>query len=287
MSKKKYLGIAATAILVAMPVLVIWQHQAVYDSFRLRGYVAPDKVVQLATDTGMRDLTRRIFYVYHPSIEDKAPFNKNCKSSEQTIVLGCYVDGKGIYLLSVTDDRLNGVEQVTAAHETLHAVYARLNSKERAKVDVMTAEAFSKLNDQRIKDTIDLYKKQDPSVVPNELHSILGTEVRLLPADLEAYYSRYFSNRTKVVGFSEQYEQAFTDRKNQIVDYDAQLLSLKTEIDNLQSSLSKQATTLSSERERLGKLRSNGQIDAYNAAVPGFNQKVNTYNQDVDAKCDC
>jgi hypothetical protein len=280
--KRRYTAGIITILILAVPLLALWQHFAIFDIIRLHGYNAPQQIVQLADDTAMLPSTRRLFYVYHPALEDKTPFNTDCRSNEQTIVLGCYVDGRGIYLLNVTDSRLNGVEQVTAAHETLHAAYARLSSTERKKVDAMTAAAFAGLQDQRIKDTIELYRKQDASVVPNELHSILGTEVRTLPADLEAYYSRYFSDRLKVVSFSEQYEQAFTDRKNQIVSYDAQLAGLKGQIDALQTSLTKQAGELSSERDRLSGLKSSGQTAAYNAAVPGYNNKVNAYNGDID-----
>src|SRR6185295_11567695 len=98
--------------------------------------------------------TRRLFYVYHPVLEDKQAFNSHCTDSEKTIVLGCYISRTGIYLYDVTDSRLNGVEQVTAAHETLHAAYERLSSSERKRVDGLTAQAFAQVTDQRIKDTI-------------------------------------------------------------------------------------------------------------------------------------
>lgn len=280
--KHRYAAGVITTLILAIPIIGLWQRQAIFDQIRLYGYVAPDSISQLATDTGMVASMRRLFYVYHPAIEDKTAFNKACRENEQTIVLGCYVNGQGIYLLDVTDSRLNGVEQVTAAHESLHAAYARLSSSERKKVDAMTSAYFATATDQRLKDTIELYKKQNSSVVPNELHSILGTEERVLPAELETYYSRYFSDRSKVVSFSEQYEKAFTERKNQIVAYDAQLSALIEQIDGLQASLTAQASSLSNERARLSGLKSSGQISAYNAAVPGYNAKVNKYNDDID-----
>lgn len=51
----------------------------------------------------------------------------------------------------------------------------------------MTAAAYEKLDNTRIKNVIGLYRKANANV-SNELHSILGTEVRNLPSDLEAYY---------------------------------------------------------------------------------------------------
>lgn len=283
MSKNKSLSLITTLVILALPAVAFWQRLAIFDQVRLYGYNAPSAVAQLASDTTMLPSMRRLFYVYHPAIENKTDFNASCREDEQTIVLGCYIDTRGIYLLSVSDARLTGVEQVTAAHETLHAAYARLSSGERSKVDAMTEAAFAGLNDQRITDTVALYRKQDPTVVPNELHSILGTEVATLPPDLETYYKRYFSDRAKIVAYSAQYEQAFTDRKNQVAAYDAQLATLKTQINNLQATLTTEAATLSDERNRLNGLKSSGQIAAYNSAVPGYNDSVNNYNANIDA----
>lgn len=283
MQIRKITSFIITIVILAVPVLGFWQRHAIFDLYRLHGYVAPSEVVQLATDTSMLPSMRRLFYVYHPALEEKTGFNAACRDNEQTIVLGCYVDSQGIYLLNVTDARLTGVEQVTAAHESLHAAYERLSQSERTKVDAMTASYYATVTDQRLKDTIDLYKKQDTRVVPNELHSILGTEVRTLPDELEQYYKRYFADRSKVVSFSEQYEKAFTERKNQIVAYDAQLNALKAQITTMQNTLTSEANKLSSERERLSSLKSSGQTSAYNDAVPGYNAKVNTYNTDIDS----
>jgi hypothetical protein len=283
MRLKRIFKIVLVFFFFSLPVVAFMQRLTIFDWFRLHGYQPPIAVSQLAAETTMQPYTKHLFYVYHPLIEDKAAFNTACHAGEQTIVLGCYIDGFGIHIFNVTDQRLAGVEQVTAAHETLHAAYARLSSSERKKVDTMTADAFSNLKDQRIKDTIELYRKQDAKVVPNELHSILGTEVRNLPINLENYYSKYFSNRLKVVSFSEQYEQAFTDRKIAITRYDAELLSTKDKITALQSSLSDQSVKLTNERTRLNNLRSSDQIAAYNEAVPGFNALVQHYNQDVDS----
>ena len=277
---KRYITAVATMAIMAVPIFGFIERQAIFDALRLRGYVPSENVVQLATDTAMLDRTRQIFYVYHPSIEEKSVFNQSCRDNEQTIVLGCYVDGKGIHILNIDDVRLTGVEQVTAAHETLHALYARLSKNERKRVDAMTAAAFKSLTDQRVKDTIELYRKQDPTIVPNELHSILGTEVRVLPAELEAYYKQYFSDRSKTVGFSEQYEQAFTERKNQIAAYDAELNSLKLKIDNLQNELTSDTESLSRQRQQLDSLRSDAA--AYRSAVSSYNNNVNAYNVKID-----
>lgn len=282
MNRKKITRLVFALFVASLPVLAYWQRYAIYDEIRLYNYKAPYEIGQLANQASMLPSMTKLFFVNHPALEDKATFNNSCKTAEQTIVLGCYIKGNGIHLLKVTDSRLNGVEQVTAAHETLHAAYDRLSTSKRKKVDAMTTAYYATATDQRLKDTIELYRKKDPSVVPNELHSILGTEIRSLPKDLENYYKRYFYNRLEIVSFSEKYEQAFTDRKNQISSYDEQLTSLKAQINSLQTSLTNQSASLTSERERLNSLRNSGQISAYNSAVPDFNNRVNQYNRDID-----
>src|SRR3990167_5207236 len=83
-----------------------WSYRTdIYDNWRLRGYTPPAEIARLADVTTMNDKSRKLFYVYRPSLDDKAAFNTNCTNAEQTIVLGCYVQNDGIYLYNVTDER--------------------------------------------------------------------------------------------------------------------------------------------------------------------------------------
>jgi uncharacterized protein YukE len=277
----KYIRALYSLLLLAaigLIVVGIWRQQPIRDWLALRGYTPPTTIAKLADETTMLPDTRRIFYVNHPQLDEKVTFNGDCRTTEQSIVLGCYVGNKGIFLLNVTDPRLSGVIEVTAAHETLHAEYDRLSSKERARVDAMTASFFATLTDERIKQTVESYRSKDPSVVPNELHSILGTEVEDLPPQLETYYAQYFKDRKAIVRYSQQYEQAFVDLRSQVDSYDKQLERLKAAIDANQAAIDSQSAELENDRRNLDSLRGSGDTAAYNAAVPGFNQKVNAYN---------
>lgn len=274
---KKISKIVVVILLLAAPMAVWTQRWNLYDYWRLRGYEAPAAVAQLAADTTMNDAGRRLFYVYHPELKDKTTFSARCNSSERTIVLGCYVSGTGIYLYTVSDERLLGIMQVTAAHETLHAAYDRLSGKEKERIDTLVQEAYAKITSQRIHDTVEDYRKNGADIA-NELHSILGTEVRDLPPELEKYYQRYFTNRLKVVEYSEKYEHAFTERKQKIENYDKQLESLKQQIESLEGELESREQQLQSERSRLDGLIAAKNIEAYNAGVTGFNAQVSAYN---------
>lgn len=273
-------GISLAIILVAA---LAWLNQdTLFDAWRLRNYTPPAEIVKLADDTTMTDNARRLFYVYRPSLEDKASFNQHCSNTEQTIVLGCYIEHQGIYLYSISDQRLDGVIEVTAAHEMLHAAYDRLSGKERQKIDQLTSQVSKNTNDSRLRETIENYRKKDPSVVPNELHSILATEVRDLPQELETYYAKYFKNRRVIVDLADRYKNAFTERENQVKEIDAQLKRLKSQIDALNTSLESQQKSLQTSYEDLQQKRRQNNIEEYNAAVPGYNQAVAAYNADVN-----
>lgn len=271
--------VVVSLIVMAASIYGITHRQEILDYLALRNYTPSQRVVQVANDTTMRDETRRVFYVNHPELNDKTQFRQNCPSTVHSIVLGCYVENRGIFLLDVTDQRLNGVIQVTAAHEVLHAEYDRLSSAERENVDKMTAAFFSQLSNERIKSTIERYRSKDASTVPGELHSILGTEVRELSPELEAYYSQYFSDRSKIVSYSEGYEQTFVDLSSQVEKYDTQLDSLKETIESNRVEIQGQGNDIERQKKHLDDLLSSGQTEEYNSSVESFNTAVNNYNR--------
>lgn len=279
---KRFFSYAVSLLLLGVTAAAWIQQDALFDAWRLRGYTPPATVSKLADVTTMTDRSRRLFYAYHPAVlDDKATFSTHCTATEQTIVLGCYIKRDGIYLYSVSDPRLRGVVEVTAAHELLHAEYDRLSRSERQRIDELTARVAANLKDDRLNQTIENYRKKDASVVPNELHSILATEVRDLPPELEAHYKRYFTNRTAIVDLADAYKQAFTEREEEVTSIDGQLSSLKTRIDALNSSLETQQAGLKTQFEQLQQQKKSGDTAGYNAGVPTYNQAVAKYNADV------
>ena len=258
---KRIWSFVATLLVILIAAGVWLNQNALFDMWRLRGYTPPAEVVKLADETTMTDSARRLFYVYRPALQDKTTFNSSCSNSEQTIVLGCYVQHQGIYLYNVADPRLDGVIEVTAAHEMLHAAYDRLSDKEQKRIDALTNQVAGSLTDERLISTIESYRSKDPSVVPNELHSILATEVQDLPSELETYYSRYFTNRKAI---------------------DEQLKSRKTRIDVLNGTLESQQANLKTSYDDLQQKRKGNNIEEYNAAVPAYNQAVVAYNANVN-----
>lgn len=283
-ARRRTINLLLTVCLVAVPVVGLWQRNAIYDAVRLHGYSAPAAVADLATKDTMTSYAQHLFYVNHPQlVGDSATFRDDCTVDEQTIVLGCYhPKEQGVFVYNVSDPRLSGIQEVTAAHEMLHAAYDRLSGSDKKYVDGLLQDYYDHdLHDQRILDTVAAYKKTEPSAVVNEMHSVFGTEVANLPAPLENYYKRYFSNRAAVIAFSESYESEFTSRSARAVQYEKQLNDLKAGISTRESELRDQLAKINAERSHLDSLRSSGQIAEYNAGVAAYNADVDSYNAGV------
>lgn len=259
----------------------VTQAQNIRDWLTLQSFEPSPAIVALADDTDMSDAGRRLFYASQPALNDSEAFNRNCTFPDRSLVLGCYANQR-IYIFSVDEPRLEGVEEVTAAHEMLHAVYDRMSDSEKARIDALTTTAFRSIDNERLQETIQQYEDTDPSVVENELHSILGTEHRDLPAELEEHYAKYFNDRGVVLQISEAYERVFVQLQDEIAGLDARIAQLRATIDDLETKLSSMSEFLNSEAARLDRLLSANNISAYNAAVPGYNATVDEFNQTID-----
>jgi hypothetical protein len=266
-------------IIVAVAIVGFKYTQDLQDWVKLLRYQPPQQIARLATVTSMTDTGKRLFYVNNPQIEARKSANNLCKSTEQTLVLGCYVTGKGIFLQSVPDPRLEGVMEVTAAHEMLHAAYDRLSMFEQNQLNLKLQSAFAQVKSRRISDLIGVYDAQDPRSVNTELHSILGTEVRDLSPDLEEHYRLYFANRSAIVTLSEHYEGVFTSIRDKAKSLNQQLASRKLTMAQLGQQVDREAATIELERAQLkNQIAANPQADN-NILVVRFNQRVESYNQ--------
>lgn len=266
-----------TGVILAGGAWLVLNRQTVIDFYRLQTYKPPAEVQQLAANDKLTAHGRDLLYESEPEVQDSAAFNQSCVTHEQTIVLGCY-KAQQIFLYNVTDPRFDGVKEVTAAHEMLHAAYERLSDADKQRVDDMLKPIIENMKDQRIIDLINLYNKQEPGELYNEMHSILGTEYADLTPELEAYYKQYFQDRSVIVGYANKYQAVFTDSKNKLDDYDNQLNALKPQIDQDNNTLRQMQTELQSESNQLTTYRSQGQIQQYNQLVPTYNDKVAQFN---------
>jgi len=251
--------LGATAIAVTVGVGVVaasWTDadiQYFHDANVAWSEPLPDDVAAIAQTTGMNQAGELIYRASRPAIEDGEDFNQHC-AIEGGAVLGCYYQGT-IYVYSVTDERLAGTVEVTAAHEMLHAAYERLTDAERTLVDALVDQAIALVpEDDPIYVDLALYPANQ---LADEWHSRLATDFADLPAELEAHYALYFDDRSKLVELNVAANAAFRELQ-------AQIDALVTEIDALDPAL-------------------DARIAAYEATLADYNADVASFNARADS----
>lgn len=159
-------------------------------------------------------------------------------------ILGCYSDDR-IYLYNVSDERLNGIKEVTAAHEMLHAAYQRLSPTEKSEINKLIEAEYAQLkNNKDLADRMAFYARTEPGERDNELHSIIGTEVSTVSPGLEAHYAKYFSNRSAVVAHYQAYHKAFAELESQKNDLSKKLDDLSAQIETASAKYNEAANVI-------------------------------------------
>ncbi len=234
----------------------IMQPRLWLDFVNRQNYTPDQQVLEITGKIRLTSSAENLFLSSRPSVELADQFNSYCESHETSIaILGCYDDDR-IFVYNITEPKLSGVMETTAAHELLHAAYARLNFLEKDKIDQLINQNYDSIKDDDLEKRLEYYKRNDPSSITNELHSILGTEVENLSSELEEYYSRYFLQRKVVLGF-------FNDYRSQFDSLRERAEHLKSEISQLEKDLRQSEATY---EVRLSEL---------NNDIAIFNKRVN------------
>ncbi|RFA23620.1 hypothetical protein [Subtercola boreus] len=211
--------IAVIVIIIGVPTAAVgwgFLHQRIGDQLAVWQYDPSADVAGMAADSGMNDEGRFYFYASSPTVENAADFQTVCgSSSDDFVLLGCYT-GSSIHVFNVSDARLSGIRGVTAAHEMLHAVYARLSDSDRVEIDrELEAQYEAVKDDPGLAARMASYATTEPGERDNELHSIFGTELASLSPELEAHYAKYFADRSKVVALNTSFEAVFDQLHSQ------------------------------------------------------------------------
>ncbi len=257
-------------VLIGLSIFIWFNFQYLSDSLRFWTYQPPAAVSSLVSRAGLSDAGTFALYATQPSIEGSQTFNGKCGRQEQeTAILGCYNNGR-IYIFDVTDKRLDGIKEVTAAHEMLHAVYQRFSPSEKASVDKLVEDEYQKLSENpSFSKRMEFYARTEPGERDNELHSIIGTEVSSVSTALEAHYAKYFTNRARILELFNNYNGVFTS-------LDAQAKSLQEQLDNLGDKIKANSDTYNVDVKSL-----NADIQDFNkrAANGGFSSQVAFNNE--------
>lgn len=241
-----------SGLFVAAAGWILLNRQYALDQLSVWSYTPSSAVQAIDQKIKLTDKGQFIFYATKPAVEAQTTFNKECPRQEAgSPILGCYTNDDHIYIYNMTNQQLAGIEEVTATHEMLHAVWYRTSAADKAKLETELRAAYAKINDADIKQRMDYYQRTEPGEFANELHSILGTEVSSLGEPLESYYNQYF-NRSAVLALHAQYKAVYTalyDRAD----------TLYSEMGTLASSIQARST-------------------AYEAAVQQYVSDVNAFN---------
>lgn len=238
--------------------LFLWLNkQFVTDVIANWQYRPSSAIAAIAVRTTMTDTGRFYFYASKPVLESTQAFNQECERKEaNSAILGCYT-GTNIFLYDVTDEQLDGIKEVTAAHETLHAAYDRLGQEEKDRLKpLFVAEYEKRRGDKELSDRMAFYERNEAGEQDNELHSIIGTEFKDIDPQLEAHYAKYFKDRQVIVTLFTKYRTIFKQLQAQTETLAAELKTLTAKI------------TAASEKY-------NSDVTALNAAIGAFNKRAN------------
>lgn len=218
---------------------------------------------RFVTATTLTDPAAELFYENQPEIVPKATIQSACSSAVTGDIqlAGCFTGSK-IYILDLQIPEILGEENVTAAHELLHAEYERLSSSERAKLRPPLEAAAKATGDAELTKHLERYQLDDKA---GELHSVLGTEYPNLSPELEDYYKRFFKNRAAIVAVHQRYKSL--------------LDGLSAEIDRLRARLDQLDKEADAYLARGNIAAYNDLVDPYNSLVQSVNQKIDRYNQ--------
>lgn len=295
-------GLVIAIISVAITALLLVNRQFIIDQVHVWQYEPTAEISAFAERAQMSEKGTFLFYASQPSLEGAQTFNGKCSRVEKSAaILGCY-NGRSIYIYDVTDPKLDGIREVTAAHEMLHAVYTRLSSEERTKVDALLEDEYDKLKNQAdFSERMAFYARTEPGERNNELHSIIGTEVLSISSELEKYYKAYFDDRKAVVRLHEQYAAVFASLQIRSEALSRELSALADSIERNTANYNAAVSQLNDDISRFNERTSNGDftsqeqfdreraalvarangLDSQRAAIDSERQRYNTLREEL------
>lgn len=277
-----------TTVLFFAALVWIWlNQQLIVDSARYWQYSPSGQIASLSERIEFTDKGKFLFYATHPQMEGKSTFNDRCGSHEHNAaILGCYASDR-IYIYDVTDERLDGIKEVTAAHEMLHAAYQRMSQSEKDSVNALLETEYEKMkSDESLAERMAFYARTEPGERSNELHSIIGTEVGSVSPELERHYAKYFSNRAIVVGLYGDYHQEFTILEQQKRALEMQIDGLKSDIDTSTAAYKRRLAIVEAEIEAFKnrEYTSQAQLDRDQAELESRIDAVNAERERINAQ---
>lgn len=267
MLQKKHRGrIIGAVVSIAISLTIIlgagWlflNRQFVADQVTVWSFQPSAAVESIEQRIKLTDEGRFYFYVTQPVVAGADSFNVDCPRQEpESPILGCYTMGK-MFIFDIKNSELDGIKEVTAAHEMLHAVWERMSEPEQARLSALLRTAYEQNTNDELASRMAYYERTQPGDFFNELHSILPTEFATLSPELEDHYAAFFQDRQLIVLLNEQYSSVF----NSIVD---QINGLYDEITTLGANIESDRSVY------------NDRVNSLDGAIANFNRRADSGN---------
>ncbi|MBR3172698.1 hypothetical protein IKF21_02175 [Candidatus Saccharibacteria bacterium] len=214
-------------VIIGVGVGVFLNREWLFDYYRGITYHPSSEMARIRSDLQLTDKGEFLFNAAQPELEGSAEFNSYCRNDgSEVAVLGCYTSGN-IYVYNIENAELNGIRELTTAHELLHAKWARMSEDERrALVEPLTRtfEANQSLLESEL-NTYETSEKQE------ELYVRAGTEIAKLPDILEKHYAEIFKNQDAIVTFYNNYIGVFKTLTAELDTLKAEMDEIGTQID--------------------------------------------------------
>ena len=277
-----------SGVFILAAVWIFINRQYVLDQFSVWSYEPSAQMLDINERVAFTEKGTFVFYATKPSLEDQAGFNKECPRQEAgSPILGCYTSADRIFVYNITNEQLDGMEEVTSAHEMLHAAWYRMSHDEREKLTVELRAAYEKLDNPQLTERMEYYQRTEPGEFANELHSILGTEVASLGDSLEAYYEQYFDRET-VVALHDKYNTVYTALYTRADDLFSKMEALSTSLEARNTAYEASVNQLSSDindfnsRANGGSFSSQAQFNSERAALVRRSNVLNAERQAIN-----
>lgn len=289
------LRLVATIAIFALAILIVNNRQYIQDWLTVQNFTPSSQMKDIVERTKLTDKGEFYLYASRGELNEKSAFNTHCsRRIEKTAVLGCYANGR-IYIYNIADERLDGVREVTTAHEMLHAAYDRLSQDEKNRVNRLIESQTATINDDKLADRLALYEQTEPGERLNELHSIIGTEITDISPELRSYYEQYFEDRNAIVALSNAYDSVFRNLESQQQELIAELETSAQSINQAMEQYKDDSTQLAADiqsfnnraqsgdfesqveftRERAALLTQQTQLESDRAAI---NERIEQFN---------
>ena len=257
-------------VTIAAAIWLYSNRQYVQDQLSVWSY-EPSVAVQALNDkVQFTDKGLFAFYATKPVVSDPSAFNGQCPRQEAgSPILGCYTSDDRIYVFNISNKELDGIKEVTAAHEMLHAVWHRMDASEQKRIGELLTTAYEKAASSELRERMEYYQRTEPDSITNELHSILGTEVGNLGPELETYYNQYFQDRQRVLDLHTKYNTVYTALYTRADTLYEDMETLSKSIESRSDTYATDVSILSAEITRFNARANSGDFDS----LAQFNQE--------------